>query len=250
MSRHDEWAAHLDPGVDGSMDDGMTLDATERAALDRIRSNLADPTVWEEPPPSLRGRLLAEAQTQVQDQAAGLPGQTPGIGTVITGGADGVDGPAGSDQDAVSRARAKARARWIGPLTAVAAAVVVFGLVFWPRADNPVSELPTYELAASALAPDATATVRSEPMGAGVEIWARFSGLAPAAPGEYYAGWLMGEAGMVSIGSFHARTDGAPVGLWSGVAVQDYPQMIITLQREGEPPGPSDAIVFEGRIVP
>lgn len=227
MSREEEWAAHLDPTTDPTADDQDTLNPTERAAIDRIGVNLADAVLWDEPPASVFDRVLAEAVGIPADQAA--------------------DVVAAAD---VRRVESKARPRWTRSLTAVAAAVLAIGLAMWSVWDGPRVEGQTFELAATELVPQATATVRPERLGGGFEIWARFDGLAPARDGEYYAGWLVGENGMVPVGSFHARSSDDPVILWSGVDIADHPDLLITLQRSDEPATPSSEVLFTGRIAP
>jgi hypothetical protein len=88
--------------------------------------------------------------------------------------------------------------------------------------------------------------VREAPAGFAIAIDAQR--LPAAAPGSYYAAWLRGPEGTIPLGSFHQRRVGDPVTLWSGVDPADYPDFLITLQGEGDPPIPSDLVVMTGTL--
>ncbi|MEM9613511.1 MAG: anti-sigma factor [Actinomycetota bacterium] len=257
MTRFDDWANHLDP--DGP---GADLIGGEMDGLDRIADALADEALWGDPPASLRGRLLAQAQAEAE--AAADPDATAGLGAAGApppqhraqtdldaefdlGSIDGLDaGPAdpGSGSileiaDASTPARTKARSRWFGRAVSGAAAAVIaviatIGVTGYLDASDD-GDITTFAAAGTELAPDAQADVDVEPLGAGVAITLNITGLPPAGEGEYYAGWLTGDEGQVPIGSFHWREGGIPIELWSGVDIERYPRLGITLQREGEP---------------
>lgn len=258
MTRFDDWAANLDPESDGP-----PLDPADAAVVGRIGEILGDEATWAEPPPSLKGRLLAEAAVErAGGDPLGRPAdldptsafQDPSVdgGAVPPGQAPGADdGTVISIADGSTPARARARARWLGPaLAAVAAAsVAAIALFAWPRVASDVDTVDSFEVAGTELAPDASARVDVEAFGSGVAITLHITGLAPAPEGQYYAGWLTGDEGMVGIGSFHWREGGFPIELWSGVDVERYPNLGITLQTEGEPPTSSGRLVFKGLLV-
>ena len=218
MTRSDDWANHLDPGGPGA-----ELTAVERDGLNRIAGALADEALWGGPPASLRGRLLAQAAadpgatTPAQSPKATTPAQLPG---------------------ATTPAQLKAQSRWFGRVVtgAVAAAIAVVATIGVTQilADNG-DNVTTFAAVGTELALDARADVDVEPLGAGVAITLNITGLPSAGDGEYYAGWLTGDEGQVPIGSFHWREGGIPIELWSGVDIERYPRLGITLQREGEP---------------
>jgi hypothetical protein len=55
---------------------------------------------------------------------------------------------------------------------------------------------------------------------------------------------------LVSIGTFHLRGGAAMVTLWSGVPLEDYPTLTVTLQREGAGTDSSGEVVLRGSLVP
>ncbi len=231
MTRFEDWANHLDPDAEDPV-----LPESDQVALDRIGDALADAALWEEPPASMRDRILAEAMFQSptdEDEEPMAGGQTvlDPLGAELA-----AVGPETAEM--VSPARLKARSRWFNTaLTAVAAAAVAviatIGVTQFLGDDGGTTT--TFAAAGTQLAPDAAAEVDVEPLGAGVAITLNITGLPPAGEGEYYAGWLTGDDGQVPIGSFHWREGGIPIELWSGVDTARYPRLGITLQREGEP---------------
>jgi hypothetical protein len=100
----------------------------------------------------------------------------------------------------------------------------------------------------TALAPKAVATAQLDPKPAGLAIHLQIKGLPPAPEGRYYAAWLRGPRGTVPVGSFHWHQKVNPVDLWSGVLTDGYPELFVTLQREGEAPDPNGDIVLTGRV--
>ena len=166
----------------------------------------------------------------------------------------------------------RARRRRIGLVGggAVAAAAAVAAFLFAVRPADTV-DVTTYELAATPLTPDLDATVDVVPLPAGVAITLNIKGLPPAEEGTYYAAWLMpdmamadgemsddggamadeasmADAPMVPAGSFHWREGGIPIELWSGVDTDRFPNFMVTLQDEDDPPIASDIVVMTGRL--
>ncbi|MEM7342577.1 MAG: anti-sigma factor [Actinomycetota bacterium] len=244
---HDVWALHLDPEVEVPPDlelDLGALDADERSGLDRLAGVLAAEAVWSDPPADLRARVLAGVAaeaTERDDQRVVIDtGAWPGVAGAWSGGG-------ARDR---SRSRTRAEGRWFGSaLVAVAAAAVaIVAMVAWTHVVN-AADVTTYDVAGTELVPAASAAVDVEETGSGVALTLRPFGLPPAAPGEYYAGWLMGDAGMVGVGSFHLRDGPEPVELWSGVELEGHPRFMVTVQVEGEPPTPSDQVVLRGALV-
>ena len=58
-------------------------------------------------------------------------------------------------------------------------------------------------------------------------------GSPPAEPGTYYQGWVKGPEGLVTVGTFHLRGGDDTIDLWSGVPLDRYPTLTVTLQDEG-----------------
>jgi hypothetical protein len=92
-----------------------------------------------------------------------------------------------------------------------------------------------------------TAAVR--PTGSGWWIRLDLTGLPPAPEGSYYEGWVWSDDGEgVSIGTFHLRNDQGPVILWSGVEMEEYPSIWVTLEDEDGSAVASDRVVMKGRM--
>lgn len=216
MTPSETWGDHLDPEAGWPAE---PLTGGQQQVVDAVRARLRDEAVWSEPPAALRATLLARAAAEQQDPGA-------------------VRHPHRQSPRAPRR-----RTRRLVALAVAAAIALVAGAVtLWPRQD-----LPEFTVAGTALAPQASARVTLEEKSAGVAIRMRITGLKPAPPGAYYAAWLQGPAGVVPVGTFHWRKGGIPIDLWSGVTADRYPELFVTLQREGAPPGPSDQVVLRGR---
>lgn len=129
--------------------------------------------------------------------------------------------------------------RWL----AVAATALILGVslvVLWPTSTEVV-------MAGTGIQPEATGVALLDPTGAGWAIRLDVR-LPPAEPGFYYEGWVWNDDGEgVSIGTFHLR-DAKPVTLWSGVDLNEYPSIWVSLQKEGDGPTLSDQVVMRGRF--
>jgi hypothetical protein len=182
----------------------------------------------------------------------GSGGQT-GSGTQSgSGNQTGSGGPTADDARGGSvtpLARRSRRRTWWVSVAGLAAAAVVAVAVFtaWPRPQTQVAG-ERFPMSGTALAPQATASALIEPKSAGVAITLQIKGLAPAPPGAYYAAWLKGTTGIVPVGTFHWHKGGIPINLWSGVTADRYPELFVTLQREGQPPAPSAQVVLSGKV--
>jgi hypothetical protein len=106
------------------------------------------------------------------------------------------------------------------------------------------------ELAGTSLAARAHADVELADTPSGAEFRLDVSGLPPAAPGTYYEGWLTGDRGWISIGTFHLHRGTKDVVLWSGVELADYPEIAVTVQNEGDGAKSSGRVVLRGEIPP
>jgi hypothetical protein len=254
MTRIDDWADYLDPEVEDP-----SLSPADAEVLDRVNATLGRADVWDGPSVGLRERLFA--QVAAERSAAGTttavgPDRSASVGEAAPVGVPGAEPVVrpSAEADAVARpavdfAAARAarsrRRRWAAAITAVAAAAVVLaGVVFWPRGDS----LPTYPMVGTTLASAATAQAEVEVRSAGVAITLHIKGLPPAKDGTYYAAWVQGPRGVVPVGSFHWRVGGIPILLWSGVGTAEYPDLFVTVQREGDPPEPSDLVVLRGNL--
>jgi hypothetical protein len=148
--------------------------------------------------------------------------------------------------EALGRRRARPRRnQWLLAAAAVVALAVGAGLFAWLSGDEPHAELAGTALAAGS---SAEAEVRDTP--SGVEIRLYVDGLPPAPEGSYYEAWVKGERGSVAIGTFHLREGSDDIVLWSGVDLDDYPAITVTLQREDAGPASSGRVVLAGEVPP
>jgi hypothetical protein len=189
----------------------------------RFRDLLADDAVWAEPSPTGVDDLLAAI-----DAEAGV-GATTGAATARP-------------------ARSRPRSRRL-MLVAVAAGVVVLaGVVGALVRSADENESQTFAVAGTELAPDASAVASVDETGSGVAIELDVRDLPPAEPGTYYQAWVKGSEGLVTVGTFHMRGGDDKVDLWSGVPLDRYPTLTVTLQQEGGGQDSSGQVVLSGDI--
>lgn len=134
-------------------------------------------------------------------------------------------------------------------LVAAAAAVVVLAGVVGILMRNDDGAGREFTVAGTELAPDASAVATVEDTGSGVSIELDVHGLPPAEPGTYYQAWLKGSDGeLVTVGTFHMRGGDDRVELWSGVPVDRYPTLTVTLQHEDAGQESSGRVVLSGDV--
>jgi len=190
---------------------------TPQDDLGRVTGILGNASVWADPPGSIEpALLLAIGETEVT--------RPPVAG---------------------ERRRSAGRAAAVG-LIAVAALVAVF--MFGPQGGSQPESDNTFALSGTTESPGAGGTASVGPAEAGWWIRLDLSGLAPAPAGSYYEGWVSDGRRQVSVGTFHMRATGT-VGLWSGVPMAEYPELLVTLQEEGSGPAPSGIVVLTGHLV-
>ena len=189
----------------------------------RVSDLLADESVWAEPAPEGVDDLLAAIRAERA-------------------------GPAAEDRPApVSTLRARGRRGTRILLAAAAAVVVVAGVVgiLARPGDDGGRE---FDVAGTELAPDASAVATVDERGSGVAIELDVRGLPPAEPGTYYQGWVKGPEGLVTVGTFHLRGGDDTIDLWSGVPLDRYPTLTVTLQDEGGGQESSGRVVLSGEV--
>lgn len=216
--------------------------------LEQLRALLGDELAWQEPPPGLAEAIVADIEGErrrVAHEHAPLP-----FGQDAPTPASHPDAPVSQPTSLHPRAQAHSRGRGArsGAVTrlvgGVAAAVVLLAVLVVAIPRGPAGE--QIALAGTELAPQASATVDAEITGAGVRILLDVSGLPPAPEGYYYQGWVRGSRGSVPIGTFHWRQAGGPIELWSGVLLEDYPDLTVTLEPETEDPTSSGQVYLQG----
>jgi hypothetical protein len=217
----DELADSLDPG-------GAAAGRGEAAtgAAGRIRDLLADGATWAEPAPE-----------GVEDLLAAIAAEPPASPADV----------AARPSPPAARRGAR-RSRTLVALAAAAALVVVAGVVGLVARSGDGGGGREVDVAGTELAPDASAVATVEELGSGVAIELDVRDLPPAPPGTYYQGWVKGDDGLVTIGTFHMRGGDDTVDLWSGVPLDEYPTLTVTLQDEGAGQESSGRVVLTGVI--
>jgi Anti-sigma-K factor rskA len=216
----DEFAEFLDRGGRAADRDG----ASRGDPAGRLRDLLADESMWAEPASDGVENLLSAIEAESGGRRA-----------------------AGARPSPVPARRGAVRRRALIALSAAAAVVVVvgaIGIVARPGDDDGRE----FDVAGTELAPEATAVAMVEELGSGVAIELDVSGLPPAEPGTYYQAWVKGAEGLVTVGTFHMRDGDDSVELWSGVPVDRYPTLTVTLQDEGGGQESSGRVVLSGQI--
>jgi len=128
-------------------------------------------------------------------------------------------------------ARATARRRRTRVFSGVAAAAAVAAAVVTAVLLTIGGTGPDYaaQLAPTALAPGARASVEIVHTDAGFRVTLDAHGLPRLQSGEYYQAWLKNRAGaLVPIGTFSSSA--GPVTLWSGVSPRRYPAVSVTIE--------------------
>jgi Anti-sigma-K factor rskA, C-terminal len=215
----DEFAEFLDLGGHAADRGG----ASRGDPAGRLRDLLADESVWAEPASDGIDNLLAAIEAE-------------SAGPVV--GARPSPGPA---------RRAGRRRGVVIALSAAAAVLVVAGVVgILTRGQH--DDARQFDVAGTELAPEASAVATVDELGSGVAIELDVRGLPPAPPGTYYQAWVKGDEGLVTVGTFHMRDGDDSVELWSGVPVDRYPKLTVTLQQEGGGQESSGQVVLSGPV--
>jgi Anti-sigma-K factor rskA len=215
----DEFADFLE---NGSRAAGQRDESTRDAAV-RFRDLLADDAVWAEPSPTGVDDLLAAIQAE---SGGGVP-----------------DSPV-----ARPRVPSRRRSRRLMLVAAAAGIVAVAGLVGVLARSADDGSGQDFDVAGTELAPEASGVATVEETGSGVAIELDVRGLPPAEPGTYYQAWVKGPGGLVTVGTFHMRGGDDHVDLWSGVPLDRYPTLTVTLQEEGAGQESSGRVVLSGDV--
>ncbi|MGH8923810.1 MAG: anti-sigma factor family protein [Acidimicrobiia bacterium] len=174
----------------------------EQAALHRIRETLGEPSLWEEPSPELAERI-----------------------TMLGRGA-------------TRQSRRQRPARYLAPVAAAVAAVLVAGILV--TADRSDWEFGLTGVGEGA---NASAVVAGWNDEEGTRLRIEVEGIAPSPPGSYYEIWMTSPDGLhVSAGTF--RGDGV-INASAGVRRADFPRLWITLESVDGDSGPSSHAYFD-----
>jgi hypothetical protein len=222
-----------DEELNGRIDD-PDEDRAVAAFLDAVAPTLRDEAVWAEPPAGLADSIIAAiaAERQAPPSDVATPTAVPT-----------------APRPLVSARRRRSRAAWwVGAAAAAVVAVLAVGMVV-SRDDEGSQE--AFAIEGTDLDPGAAATAEVNELGAGVAIRLDIHDLEPAPDGFYYQGWVRNaEDESVTVGTFHMRAGDATVTLWSGVDINEYSTLTVTLQEEGAGPESSGEVVLRGSIVP
>jgi hypothetical protein len=223
-----------DEELNGRIDD-PDEDRAIAAFLDAVAPTLRDEAVWAEPPAGLADSIIAAIAAERQ-------APPPDVATTPTAVPT-------APRPVVSARRRRSRAAWwVGAAAAAVVAVLAVGMVV-SRDDEGSQE--AFAIEGTDLDPDAAATAEVNELGAGVAIRLDIHDLEPAPDGFYYQGWVRNaEDESVTVGTFHMRAGDSTVTLWSGVDINEYSTLTVTLQEEGAGPESSGEVVLRGSIVP
>ncbi|MCU1345563.1 MAG: hypothetical protein JWL70_1829, partial [Acidimicrobiia bacterium] len=139
--------------------------------------------------------------------------------------------------------------RWPVAVLSAAAAIIVLvvGAVILTRGTTKVDYRS--ELAASALAPGAKATVKITREDGGFRIYLDAEGLPPLPPGQFYEAWLKNSAAtLVPVGTFSSSE--SDITLWSGVSPSDFPTLTVTIEATDNQQASSGRVVLAGPVRP
>jgi hypothetical protein len=213
----DELAEFLETGrLPGAPGDPARTDA------EGVHDLLADEKLWAEPDPGGLESLLAAIESEA--------------------------GPTVPER--ARHPRRPAPSRRLVLVAAAAAVVLVAGVAAGVLRSGGGGGGREVAIAGTELAPDASATATVEDTPSGVSIALDVHDLSPARPGTYYQAWVKGPSGAVTIGTFHVREGDDTVDLWSGVELDRYPTLTVTVQQEGQGAESSGRVVLSGRVGP
>jgi hypothetical protein len=218
--------------TDGSMRDGITraerealiagdradaLTLEERADLALMADLLADPGTWAEPSAGFED-AVARAVARAEPEVVSL------------------------------RDRASRRRRVTASVGAAAASVAIVVGVLVTTVGGGGADY-TARLAATALAPGASASASIHHNAAGFRVALDPKGLPVLADGEYYEAWLKNASGaLVPIGTFSSSN--GRVTLWSGVSPAEFSGMSVTIEKPDNDQNSSGHKVLVGTVNP
>jgi Anti-sigma-K factor rskA len=232
----DDRIAYLAGEPTGSIDD---VDA--RADLDELRALLADPGLWDEPPPAL------------EDAVVNAVARAAGTSVALTA----VHAPPALSASPVRPAEPTApvipidrhRRRWARSVTllgAAAAAVIVVVAAVVSTNDQNTPETFSMTLEPTDVLPAASGSATLTKTDSGWRIELDATGLPRLDTGRFYQAWLRNEDGtLIPIGTFNEGTD---VVLWAGVRPPDFPTLTVTEEAADGDQGSSGVRVLVGTI--
>jgi Anti-sigma-K factor rskA len=179
-------------------DDAPHVDDRDDPLDPRLSALLADASVWDDASP-FEDQILAAILSEVSSEPTSL-------------------------QTARAK-RTSAFPRWM----LVAAAIAVIGVAA-SLLGRGSSDEASFALAATDLAPGASADAEITATPAGLKIVLDVDGLPGAAPGQMYEAWVTDGTIRISAGTFHLRGGSGPIELWAGVADPSFHIITVTLE--------------------
>lgn len=204
------------------------LSDADRAELDDLRSLLADPALWSEPPAQLEESVVVAIAAEAS-QAGDVGVAGAGAGDIDAGQSTAPVDLTAARQDRQDRQARSGRSRFRRPVFLVAAAAAVAAValttVLLLQRDSDARRFDV-ALAPTELLPGASGSATMLRTDSGWEITLQASGLPRLDNGQYYQGWLRNAEGvLVPIGTFNEGTD---VVLWAGVSPETFATFTIT----------------------
>jgi anti-sigma-K factor RskA len=195
------------------------LTADQLAELPLLTDLLADPASWLEP----RAGLADDVVAAVRNAGAG-PSAVP-----------------------TAPARRPRRTWLVAAVAAVAALATVGGGAAVVDTQRTPAPLYSAHLAATPLAPDASASVAVAHNRAGFRVHLDASSLPSLHKGQYFQAWLGdGHRTSVPIGTFSSSDD--RVTLWSGVSPAELPHLTVTIEAADGVQSSSGRVVLAGDV--
>ncbi len=214
----------------------------DAADFDVLVGALRDEAQWVEPGADLEDRIMAD----VFAEADALRTASPVVDRAGPSPVVDLAGPSPVVDLAERRARREARTfRRFAPKVVGVAAAVAIGMLLGRVRQSERRFDTQVALAATPLAPEASATVKARTEAAGVRIELSAHDLPDPPPGSIYEAWVSDGTTRVPIGTF---SKGGDVVLWSGVALARYSTMTVTLEPLDGDASSSGKVVLRGTL--
>lgn len=227
-------------------DDALLSEMT-REEVDDLRATralLEDEALWGEPAADLGARIDAEVRSTPQAATTAAASPTPSVDISAPTSTTSAGAPPAPVVDMAAARERRGLQRGLVALVGMAAGVVLAlgAVALRSGSDDGGDEVA---VAATDLGGDISGTASVVARPAGLEIVLDLEGLPRAPAGNFYQGWVKGEKGLVTIGTFHT---GGRVVLWSGVELADYPLLTVTLEPEDGDPASSGQVLLTAPI--
>ena len=235
MTTDDDRVAYLEGEADPS------LDAVERAELDKLRALLADEAMWAVPSDDLEARVVAAVADA--SATASAPAPLPPPGAPAPAGV----APITSSPSVRRRSGGAGRRGWMIAIGGIAATfALVLGAGFLATRDQGSADSFDMALAGTDVVPTAAGDATLTRTDSGWRIELDATGLPRLDNGRFYEAWLRNPEGiLVSVGTFNEPT---AVTLWSGVSPLTFTVFAVTEEEADGNPASSGRRVLTGQV--